>query len=209
MRRGSEDIKMRNTIVLIILIVLCTGCSRNLSNVEPYKTLIGREVQLVRETELRQFVRHGKPVRGKPFDLKEPDPHSTDSRLEHFAILPAGTKLRIASVKAISYFGPEILLVNGAGVLPETGNEFRWTFRWGHFDRQWGYISRAPWEDNAVPNERALRERGTVIGEQASDLGMRQCCPACGSAAQAPAVSGLRVSDWRKRSLHRMRRHVG
>src|SRR5438105_1488251 len=87
---------MGRCLLVLPLIFTQFGCSWNLSNAPPYKPLIGTEVTLLEEMELRQDTRYlGSPsVLCKPLG---PDPiSSTDKRL---AELPAGTQVHITAIK--------------------------------------------------------------------------------------------------------------
>ena len=153
---------------LLLLAFLLTGCSRDLSNAEPYKPLIGNEVTLVKEMELRWPIHNGEAVDGKPLQLTTRySPGSTSSMDEHFAYLPIGSRLRIDTVKGVYVIKGWAVFVNGSGVLPDCVTEFKWTYFWGQFQGDFGMLHRAPWEHPDVPDRRRLRRKATVVEDWA------------------------------------------
>ena len=91
----------------VVLVISQLGCSRNLSNAEPYRPLVGKDITLQRDMELRRTLNNRLALQ----ELYPPGSTSTQSA--PYGMLPKSTMVHVNSVKSVWALTTRNLVVSG------------------------------------------------------------------------------------------------
>lgn len=130
--------------MLIVLLLMQIGCTHDVSDNEPFCSVVGKDVVLLRPMSSNRFRDSGKLT----YSLMEVEQYN-------HGILHPGTSLHVTCVKEKTFLMP-MVMAYGTGIDPDTGESFNWSYFWGYPQRE---LRRAPWEDpSTVPDIRPLAQ---------------------------------------------------
>lgn len=134
--------------ILILILFTQLGCTRDVSDKEPFRSFVGKDVVLLRPVSTDNHPDNSGKL---SYSLSE-TLYGNSGRLD------PGTTLHVTCVEENTFLTP-MVEVHGTGVDPANGDRFDWIYNWGY---PWE-LHRAPWEDpNTVPEVRpiSLRKSG-------------------------------------------------
>jgi hypothetical protein len=135
---------------MLAVLLLLGGCTRNLSRHPLFSEVVDHKVYLVEEMGLMmEYDKHVSMVAPSViYSLKTRAENEPNKRYVSaiVASLPAGTPLRITSVKQVRGLKGDAVVAYGEYDLPGQKNAVRWRLTWGYGS----LIGRAPWEDPAT-----------------------------------------------------------